>query len=154
KDTAPDVRGGGDTPQAGAASEFNRNPFGWVILVGLAMMLVRLLQSFGQSVRGVTWRQFASCYHERVLTDSRREERAVAARKVTAPGGADAAPETIRYNIPTGVKETVFKDLQALTNGAFRTVSGPGFWVQFLYWPFLWTVLLFVFIWFLLLRGL
>jgi cell division protease FtsH len=157
KDAAQDVRRNGEPGskgQAAVTSKFNRNPFGWVILIGLVMMLVLLMQTFGQPVREVTWQQFVSYYQEKVLTDITLDERAVTARKKAVSGGADATPENIRFNIPTGVKETVFKDLQALTNGSFKVVSGPGFWIQLLASPFLWTILLFVLIWFLLIRGL
>ncbi len=156
KDPNPDLHGtdqSGAKAQPGAATKFNRNPFGWLVLIALAMALALLLSNFGQPIRDITWQQFVSYYQERLLSDITLEDRAVTALKKTVPGGADASAERIRFNISTGAKESVYKDLQTLTSGDFKTPAGPGYFLQFLLSPVFLTFVLLIALWVFLMRG-
>ncbi len=153
----PDAAAGGGganaskTPLAGAKG-LNRGPFGWLVLIAMVAMVVLLFQTLGQPVKEVTWQQFVSYYNERALSEITLTDTAVNARK--SAGGADAAVEAIRFNVPAGARDVVYKDLSALTGGTFKTTSGPPLWLQIVFSPLIMTIIVFAVLWLIISRGL
>jgi cell division protease FtsH len=149
---SPTPAAGGSGPGATAASRFRGNPFGWLVLVSLVLMLVLIMQSVGRRTNDVTWQQFESYYKEGALTEVTRSDRAIVAKK--AASGAEATDQYIQYNVPTGAKESVYKDLMAMTGGNFKNDPGPPVWLLFLSSPLTITIVFFVLIWFIISRAL
>jgi len=151
RQNAPGPEGPGGKAQAGAG-RLNRGPFGWIILIAMVAMVLMLFQTLGQPVKEVTWQQFVSYHQEGRLSDITLSDNAVTAKK--AAGGADAADEAIRFNVPVGARDVVYQDLSTLTGGAFKTTSGPPLWLQVVFNPFTLTVIVFVILWMIISRGL
>ena len=118
----------------------------------MVAMVVLLFQTLGQPVKEVTWQQFVSYYNERALSEITLTDTAVNARK--SAGGADAAVEAIRFNVPAGARDVVYKDLSALTGGTFKTTSGPPLWLQIVFSPLIMTIIVFAVLWLIISRGL
>jgi cell division protease FtsH len=151
-DGAPANTGGNGGPAAAATSRFNRNPFGWMVLIGLVFMLILVFRNVDLTTKRVTWREFESLFREGSLTELRMDESAVLAKKKAGPDGAE---QVIQYPIPTGAKEQVYRDLKELTGGGdFTTTNGPALWLQVLFNPFILTVVFFVILWMIIARGL
>jgi len=139
-------------PAVTAGARFRGNPFGWVVLLALVVMLVLVFQSVGTRTEEVTWQQFERFYAEGVLESVRMDDRAVLAKKVAST--AEPVERWIQFNIPSGAKDSVYTDLKTLTEGNFQTASGPALWMQILFSPLLITLLFFVVLWLIIARGL
>ncbi|MDX2114865.1 MAG: ATP-dependent zinc metalloprotease FtsH [Planctomycetota bacterium] len=142
----------GPGPAAAASKKMTPNPLGWMVLIGVVLLLVLIFQTVSVGTREVTWQEFQALYAEGSLSEIRMEDRAVMAKKRPVP--PETVDQMVQFPIPVGAKDSVYQDLKELTGGGFRTTSGPAVWMQILFSPLLLTILFFVVLWMLIARGL
>jgi cell division protease FtsH len=128
----------------------NRGAFGWLMLLGLALLLLFVVSSFAPQPQRVSWKEFESLYHENRLSDIVVSHEAITAIREEGPDGP-AAP--IAFSVAPTTRELWVTQLNELTKGQFKERPAPPWWQQFLLSPFLWTFVLFLFIWIVIFRA-
>lgn len=126
--------------------------FGWLMLLGLAVLVLSFFFTVSPQPHRVDWREFESLYKEQRLSDIVVTHDAITATKKES--AIDSTAEPIAVAVHPNTREMWVTKLNDLTNGQFKEQPAPPWWQTFLLSPFLWTLLLFVFIWMLILRGL
>ncbi len=128
---------------------------GWVVLVTMALMMAFVLYTLGPQKTTKTWAEFRNLYEGGELNKAtvRVEENAITAeyRQPTTPGGP---AERISVGFLPSAREYWVGEVNKLTLGNFKEPQGPSALVQFLLSPLLWTLLIFVLIWWVISRGL
>ncbi|MBL0926843.1 MAG: ATP-dependent zinc metalloprotease FtsH [Phycisphaerales bacterium] len=110
-------------------------------------MLVFTFQALTPQRPSMTMQEFRALYKEGHVKDIVLQDQAIAAVRTDG-----AAAQRVQVDInPRGFDGTR-KELSELTGGDFREEPGPAWWLQLLLSPFLWTLLLFVFIWWIISR--
>jgi len=134
-----------------AQPRMNRNAMGWLVLIGLMLGILVMFQAVGPQGEEVNWQEFKNLWNGGQLSDVElRENRIVAVRKEGPEG--EKRPVLVVFN--PGSRDSVRDDLVELTEGAFREAPGPSIWMQLLISPLIWTVVFFLIIWFVIIRGL
>ena len=148
----PGGSGGPGGPGGPGGGRMNRGAFGWLFLIALVLLLLIAVSGVGPRADEVTWGEFVTLYNDELIdpdTVVLRETAVFAERLEDAPDGP--GPVQSPFN-PRGF-ELQKERLSELTSNNFEEVPGPPAWQQILLNPFLWTILIFVLVWFLIIRA-
>jgi len=120
------------------------------MLLGLALLLLFVLQAATPQREAIDWQQFESLYAEDRLSDIVIRYDAITA---TRKEGIDGAAAMVAVSLAPTTREFWIGKVNELTGGNFKELPTPPWWQQVLLSPFLWTLALFIFIWVLILRA-
>ncbi len=135
-------------------NKFSRGMFGWVMIFVLLAMLVLIFQNVSNRVETLeSWNEFQNLY---VQGDIKPESVELRDREIVAvrAAGVDGPERPVRVTIDPRIKDKYAEWLHDLTGGKFKDVGGPPIWMQIIFNPLLITILLFVVIWIIIMRGL
>ncbi len=125
--------------------------FGWLLALVIGALALLAIQAGAPRPQTMTWSEFVARYHDGSVEQGSIEYHA-AREEVQAVVREMGRPVRVRVSIQ-GQTETYIPELKALTGGDYKTVSPSPFW-QFIFSPYIVTLVVLLVIWLLLLRGL
>ena len=128
----------------------NRGAFGWIILLGLIIMLVFVMRQVGAQQSAVSWAEFENLYHEGDLSEVVIHEQAIVAKRTESVEGPEGY---VVFKFGPEGRKTYIDRVTDLTKGDYTEDPGPPWWYLILANPFLWTLALLVLVWFVLIRA-
>jgi len=125
--------------------------FGWVMILVIGALALLAIQAGAPTPQQMTWGEFVARFHEGSVENESIEYHA-AREEIQAVIREMGQPTRVRVSIQ-GQTDTFIPKLVELTGGSYKTVSPSPFW-QFIFSPYVVTLVIIIAIWIFLLRGL